>query len=143
MKRLVILASLSVTLLATSAFVESSGAAPATAPAEANEHLDGRSLGKVKIGAHEVEVFQDGKVEPGKEANFELKVSGEPAPIAIRGWIGIESGRGSVRTKAHDHDGEIHLHVEVPDHIPADAQLWVEVETESGRVRGSFKYLTD
>jgi hypothetical protein len=114
---------------------------PATALARLDDDHDHKqtSLGKTMIGPYEVEALLDGKVEAGKETEFELKLhKGSPEPKAIRAWIGIESGRGSVKAKSHKHGDEISIHCEAPDPIPADAKLWIELETEQGKEKGSL-----
>jgi hypothetical protein len=99
-----------------------------------------QSLGTVTIDGFEMEIIQDGKVEAGKEATFEIRLTGDKEPKAIRVWIGIESGRGSAKGKAHKHDEKMEVHADVPDPIPADAKLWIEVETAAGKSKGSIAF---
>lgn len=108
-----------------------------------HDHSKRVSLGVVKIGDYEVEAFQEGAVVAGKETVFELKLKGAPEPTAIRAWIGIESARGSVKAKSHKHDDEISIHCESPDPIPEGAMLWIELETPSGKLKGSLKLKRD
>jgi hypothetical protein len=99
-----------------------------------------QSLGTVTIDGFKMEVIHDGKVEAGKEATFEIRIKGDKEPKAIRVWIGIESGGGSTKGKAHKHDDKMEVHADVPDPIPADAKLWIEVETDAGKTKGSLTY---
>ncbi len=108
-----------------------------------HDHGPRSSIGTVKIGAYEIEVLQAGKVEAGKEATFELRVKGEPEPVAVRTWIGIESGRGSAKSKAHKHDKTLEAHSDVPKPIPEGAKLWIEIETPSGKEKASIDYKKD
>ncbi len=101
------------------------------------------SLGTVKIGDYEVEAFQQGKVTAGKEATFQLKLKGPGEPDAIRVWVGIESGRGSAKGKAHKHGDTIEVHCDTPDPIPQDAQLWIELDTASTKLKGALAYKKD
>lgn len=105
-------------------------------------HSDAKSvsLGTVKIGDYEVEAFQEGKVTAGKEGTFQLKLKGQGEPDAIRVWIGIESGRGSSKGKAHKHGDTIEVHCDVPDPIPENAKLWIELETGKTKTKGSLNY---
>lgn len=105
-------------------------------------HSDSKpvSLGTVKIGDYEVEAFQEGKVTAGKEGTFQLKLKGQGEPDAIRVWIGIESGRGSSKGKAHKHGDTIEVHCDVPDPIPEGAKLWIELETGKTKTKGSLDY---
>ena len=101
------------------------------------------SLGAVKIGDYEVEAFQEGKVIAGKEATFQLKLKGPGEPDAIRVWIGIESGRGSAKGKAHKHGDTIEVHCDVPEIIPAGAKLWIELETAATKTKGALDHKKD
>lgn len=116
---------------------------PALAEEHKHDHGERVSLGTVKVGAHEVEALQEGKVIAGKETVFELKLKGTPEPTAIRAWIGVESGRGSVKAKSHKHGEEISIHCESPDPIPDGAMLWIELETPAGKQAGSLQLKRD
>lgn len=100
-----------------------------------------RDLGKKKIGDYEVQVTQVGEVVPGKEAVFIVKlVNARTKPKAIRGWIGIESGKGAIKSKAEDEEKEYHLHHEVAKPLPPRNMLWIELETSAGKKAGSFEH---
>jgi hypothetical protein len=101
------------------------------------------SLGTVKIGDYEVEAFQEGKVTAGKEATFQLKLKGPGEPDAIRVWIGIESGRGSAKGKAHKHGQTIEAHCDVPNPIPENAQLWIELDTAGTKLKAALDHKKD
>jgi hypothetical protein len=70
-----------------------------------------------------------GKKRPSKSASRETK-----SPKRS------ESGGGSTKGKAHKHDDKMEVHADVPDPIPADAKLWIEVETDAGKTKGSLTY---
>lgn len=109
-----------------------------------HSHAEVRSLGSVRIGSYEVEALQEGKVEPGKEATFELRLKNASAePDAIRVWIGIESGRGSAKGKAHKHGEKIEVHCDVPNPIPAESRFWIELETAGEKLKGAVDYKAD
>lgn len=108
-----------------------------------DEELKGEKkvIGKQKIGGYDVHVTQVGEVEPGKEAVFVLKLAGGSGkPKAVRGWIGIETGKGAIKSKAEDEKTEYHLHHEVAKPLPPKNKLWIEVETATGKKAGSFDY---
>jgi hypothetical protein len=113
---------------------------PITLTAPGHGESKSVSLGTVKIGAYEVEVFQEGAVTAGKEATFQLKLKGQGEPDAIRAWIGIESGRGSSKGKAHKHGDTIELHCDVPDPILESSKLWLELEVGGVKTKGSVDY---
>ena len=100
-----------------------------------------KDLGKKEIGGYTVQVAQVGDVKAGEEAVFVITLSGGSGkPKAIRGWVGIESGERSIKSKAEDEGKEFHLHHEVSKPIPPKSKLWIEVETASGKQKGSFAY---
>ncbi|MGE0433176.1 MAG: hypothetical protein AB7K09_04895 [Planctomycetota bacterium] len=95
-------------------------------------------LGKVKIGDVEISVTQMGHVEAGKEITFELAYKTEGV-TAVRGWIGMEDGSGTEHAKAHAHGDDIDVHITVAKAPAEGAMLWLEVETASGKTKGSLK----
>ena len=151
MKRAFILSS----VVATAAFVGVARAAqhPSNSPGDKHEHKEGekhehtedehkgerKDLGKKEIGGYTVQVAQVGEVKAGEEAVFVITLSGGGGkPKAIRGWVGVESGERSIKSKAEDEEKEYHLHHEVSKPMPAKSMLWVEVETSAGKKKGSF-----
>ena len=110
---------------------------------EHGEHEGEKSdLGTKKIAGYDVQVTQVGHAKAGAEAVFVIKIGGGAGkPKAVRAWVGVEGGQGSIKTKADEEKpGEWHAHHEVSKPVPAGAKLWVEVETGSGRKRDSFEY---
>lgn len=148
---------LSLSLLSTILFA-ACGKEPAAAhPSGTHTHADGTvhkdepagdshgeevALGEVKLGDYTVQVTQAGKVEAGKEAAFELAFpKGKPMPATVRGWIGIESARGSMKGK-FDKEGDagMHGHIETPSPLPAGSKLWLEIEVPSGTSKTSIAF---
>ena len=150
MKREFILSS--VVAVAAFAGVARAAQQPGTSPADKHEHKEGekhkegdehkgekKDLGKKEIAGYTVQVSQVGEVKAGEEAVFVITLSGGGGkPKAIRGWVGVESGERSIKSKAHDEEKEYHLHHEVSKPMPAKSMLWVEVETSAGKKKGSF-----
>jgi len=99
-----------------------------------------QSLGSVTVDGFEIEMIQTSAVKAGEEATYTLKLKGDKEPKAIRIWIGIDSAKGSAKGKAHKHGKKMEAHCDVPDPIPAGAKLWVEVETDAGKNKGSLDY---
>ena len=97
-----------------------------------HDHGDAHELGSVTIDGAEFKVSISGEIEPNAETHIDLVQTGGPKPAAVRLWIGIESGSGSLKSKADGHDNHFHGHAEVPAQIPANAALWIEVESASG-----------
>jgi hypothetical protein len=94
---------------------------------------DGHSLGTLTIDDTTVDVIMMGEAEPGAAVDIEAIHTDGPAPAAVRMWIGVESGLGSLKVKAHMHGDHYHGVVEVPEELSDEATLWIEVESAGGR----------
>lgn len=102
-------------------------------------HGDKTDLGKQEVDGFTVEVGIYGSVKAGDEAVLDVEISGKKCQ-ALRCWIGIESGAGSMRAKFDGEDGTYHGHAEVPDPVPAGSAIWLNLEAEDGkRSQTSFK----
>ena len=100
-----------------------------------------KDLGSKKVGSFNVQVTQVGDVKSGEETILIIKPKGDGEPKAVRAWIGVESGQGSIKTKAEEEkEGEWHAHHKVSKPLPAKSKLWVELETAAGKQRASFDY---
>ncbi len=101
------------------------------------------AVGAVKIGEVSVAASASGAMAIGKPWHIEVKLTPvQPAPKAVRVWVGAENARGSVKAKAeaeHAAGGEYSANVEVPAPLPADARLWIALETADGQsAKGSI-----
>jgi hypothetical protein len=103
-----------------------------------HDHANEKALGDVTLNGAAFTVVLAGHVKAGEEIEIIVKPKGAAPKGTLRGWIGIESGKGSAKGKAHDHDGELCIHAEVPETIPADAKLWVELDGEGGKAKASL-----
>ena len=112
-----------------------------------HEHKEGedehkgerKDLGEKKLGGYTVKAAQFGEVKAGEEAVFVVTLSGGSAkPKAVRGWVGVESGERSIKTKAEDEGSEYHLHHQVSKPLPKRSKLWLEVDTTTGKQKVSF-----
>lgn len=110
--------------------------------ADGHSHANRVALGGIRVGDHTIDVFQITKVEAGKEGDFDLDFpAGKPLPSAVRGWIGNESGQGSMKVRFEkETDSRMHGHPEVPKPLPAGSALWVEIETPSGVQKASIAF---
>jgi hypothetical protein len=99
-------------------------------------HPNQFSIGETAANGMKFKALQDEPLTPGGEGAFDLQVSGYPAggkPKAVRFWVGVESGDGSVKARADEEKPDTwHTHVDVPKPIPAGSKLWVEVEPATG-----------
>ena len=149
-------------VVTAAAFVGAAGAADpkpaAPADKDGHKHADGdhkhdhkkdgkeeehkgekKDLGKLKVGTYEVQVTQVGDVKAGEEAIFVIKPKGEGEPKAVRAWVGVETGQGSIKTKAEEEkEGEWHAHHKVSKPMPAKSKLWIELETAAGKPKAAF-----
>ena len=95
-------------------------------------HGERHTLGEVQVSGLTATVYQFGAIEAGKEAHAEVEFSNGSTVTAVRLWYGDESGRGVMKAKADKlESGAYHAHIEVKEGVTG--QLWVEVETASGR----------
>ncbi len=103
-----------------------------------HNHGKAVALGEVKAGEQRLLVSGSGTVAPGKSWPVELHLKPDlPAPTAIRLWVGLETGRGSVKARAEaekNAKGEYAAHVEIPNPIPADSMLWLSIESANESV---------
>lgn len=133
---------------------EDSAPAPtATAPQAAAAPSAGHGgavipLGSATIGPFNVVATRDqGQVVAGKDAPIDLTVTpadGSTAKVAaVRFWIGAQDARVSVKARAEVENpaepNRWHTHAEVPNPLPEDTRLWVEIEDDAGALSvGSF-----
>ncbi len=98
-------------------------------------------LGTTKIGGFDVQVTRVGELKAGEEAVFIIKPTGGTGePKAVRAWVGVETGQGSIKTKAEEEkEGEWHAHHAVSKPMPAKSKLWIEVEVGSTKSKGSYE----
>lgn len=107
------------------------------APADDDSHGHGTApaipLGEQTVNGFTVRASRDGGITPGKDAPIDVWVTGGNARVAaVRFWIGARDGRGSLRARAQLERDNWHTHVEIPDPLPPDSMLWVEIESEGG-----------
>ena len=91
-------------------------------------------LGDQTADGFVIKASSDGDVTPGKDAPVDVWVSGGSAKVvAVRFWIGTRDAKGSVRAKAELEKDNWHTHAEVPNPLPPDSMLWVEVESDGDK----------
>jgi|SRR5688572_13916181 len=102
-------------------------------------------LGNATIGGYSVRASRDqGEIKPGGDAPIDVWVTGGTGKvIAVRFWIGTQTGDESVKAKADIENpaepNHWHTHAEVPNPLPPGSKLWVEIEIEGqGKRVGSF-----
>ena len=98
-----------------------------------------RTTVTMSLAGNTFKVAVKGTLSPGAEIDVELvQTSGSPA-IAIRLWLGNESGVGSTKTKSHSHGTKHHAVPQAPNPLPENSALWIEVESAMGeRETGSI-----
>jgi len=87
-------------------------------------------LPPVTIGPYTVEPMYEEKLEDG---HFNLRISGGEV-AAVREWVGPEDASGVMVVKTEIERDYWHGHVEMPNPIPADARLWIEIESPTGEL---------
>ena len=101
-----------------------------------HDHGDKVDLGDFMVGRLLVKGSRRGDMMPGSELVVDITIDGEQTVDAVRAWVGVKEGTGSVKAKLDLEGGAWHGHLEVPRTLPEDAALWVEIENESGRSTG-------
>jgi hypothetical protein len=102
---------------------------------EMDDHGHGPTteLGTQQAGAFTVKASRDGDVTPGGELPVDIWVTGGTAQVtSVRFWIGIESGKGSVKAKGALEADNWHNHAEVPSPMPEGSKLWISIESSDG-----------
>lgn len=101
----------------------------------AHDHTDGHShgpttlLGKQSIAGFSITASRDGTVSPGGDAAVDFLITSDSSkPAAVRCWIGTQDAKGSIKAKAALEGAQWHTHVEVPNPLPPESKLWVELE---------------
>ena len=115
-------------------------AAPATAPASSPSTTNPaatpgtpppmRNFAAVKIGPYDVQPMFEEEIVNG---HFNIGVKGGDVK-AVRMWVGPEDASGVMVVKTEPEFNYNHGHVEVPNPIPADAKLWIEIESPTGEL---------
>jgi hypothetical protein len=106
-----------------------------------HEHAHGdekHALGEVTLGGVVLVVTLHGDAVPGKESEVTFVAKGAAPKGVIRGWIGSENGKGSVKGKAHSEDDGMCIHCEVPKPLPADAKVWLELDADGTKTAVSL-----
>lgn len=95
---------------------------------------EGAAVPTVEIGAWKVAVTIPKPAEAGKPLDVDLVLSpAATAPKAVRLWVGKADARGSAKVKAEpEAAGTYCVGVEVPDPMPAEAQVWIAIEAADG-----------
>jgi len=105
------------------------------AAGQAGHGAEAIELGTTKLGELSVRASRDkGEIKAGGDAPIDAWIDGGVGKgvTAVRFWIGTQDAKGSIKAKAEIEDGKWHTHVEVPDPLPAEGKLWVEVESTGG-----------
>ena len=90
-------------------------------------------LGEQVAGALTIRASRDGDVTPGSELPVDIWITGGTARVsAVRFWVGIRSGKGSMKAKAALETDNWHNHTEVPSPLPDGSALWITVELSDG-----------
>jgi uncharacterized protein involved in copper resistance len=118
----------------------------------AGDHGAATNLGSTTIGPFNVTASRTaGTLVAGKEVVVDVIVTpaaGATAKAtAVRYWIGVESGQGSVKARGDVEDparpNRWHSHAELPSPIPPGSKLWIEIDDDQGVTSvGSLELLT-
>jgi len=106
----------------------------ATAPS-GGHHGAVIELGETTVDGMKVRTSRDeGEIKPGGDSPIDIWIDGGLGnAAAVRFWIGTQDAKGSIKAKAAVEDGHWHTHGEVPNPLPPDSKLWVEIQGKDGR----------
>ena len=108
----------------------------AAAPAPSGGHHGAViELGETTVNGMKVRASRDeGEIKAGGDSPIDIWLDGGLGnAVAVRFWIGTQDAKGSIKAKAAVEDGHWHTHGEVPNPIPPDSKLWVEIEGKDGK----------
>ena len=98
------------------------------AAAEPNHEIPMRNFAPTTIGPYAVQPMYEEEIEDG---HYNIKVEGGDF-AAVRVWAGLEDP-GDVMVVKCDLENEYqHGHLDIPNPIPADYALWIEIEDTEG-----------
>ena len=98
-----------------------------------------RTTVTMSLAGNTFEVAVKGTLSPSAEIDVELVQTSGSSVIAIRLWVGNETGVGSAKTKSHSHGASHHAVPQAPNPLPANSALWIEIESAMGeRESGSI-----
>lgn len=107
----------------------------------ASGHTDegkAHGLGQISIANITYRVTLHGEITQGTEAVISIEAEQGQSPKELRAWVGVKNGRGSVKALLRaDSHGHFHGHLEVPAKLAQGSAIWLDVQTEAGRHRGS------
>ena len=92
----------------------------------------GTSKVLVEVGGTELVLAIKGGLQPDTRVLVDIDHAGGPVPEAIRLWVGVESGEGALKSKAHAHGNHWHGHAECPGEISGEDALWIEIQDSNG-----------
>ena len=93
-----------------------------------SEGGDQTKLAPIALEPFTVDSLHIGELSKG---HFNLYIKGGD-PAIVRAWIGDEAATDAFIAKAEFEVDHHCAHIEVPTPLPADAKLWVEIETAEG-----------
>ena len=103
-------------------------AAATEAEGQFSEGGDQTKLAPIALDPFTVDSLHIGELSKG---HFNLYIKGGE-PAIVRAWIGDEAATNAFIAKAEFEVDHHCAHIEVPTPLPADAKLWVEIETTDG-----------
>ena len=106
-----------------------------TSSEQSNESTNETSSSVTTLGGIPFRVRVIGTIPifaPNAALDVSIAQAGGTRPVAIRVWVGDESGVGSIKTKTHSHGSTYHAHATAPATIPANCAVWIEVQAANG-----------
>jgi len=90
------------------------------------------ALGSITLAGGTFTVAMTGDIAPSTELHFDITQTAGPTVETLRLWIGDQSAKGSLKSKATAHNNYFHAHVESPVTLAMDSAFWMEAKNASG-----------
>jgi len=97
---------------------------------EPNYEIPMRNFAPTQAGPYALQPMFEEEISDG---HYNIKVTG-PEFKAVRFWLGTENRSNSMVVKAVLENDYQHGHLKIPENLPADYALWIEVEAPDGEM---------
>lgn len=106
---------------------DSSDVAKAPLP-EPDYDIPMRNFAAIKIGPYDVQPMFEEEI---KDGHYNMKVTGAEFE-AVRIWVGQEDPADTMVIRCELENDYQHGHLDIPNPIPDDVKLWIEIEDQDG-----------
>lgn len=91
-----------------------------------------QSTNTLTIAGLTLKVTVKGSITPNAMLDVSIVQTGGNPAVAIRVWVGDESGIGSMKRRVHSHGASSHALAQAPAKLPENSAIWIEVQNADG-----------